>query len=71
MGSISSWAGYWLAIPSLSVPSCVPAFPIDRLNFGLKVLWVGWCLLSLHWGSSLDTGGGFFRFHIPNGVNHS
>jgi hypothetical protein len=21
----------------------IPAFLVDRINFGLKVLWVGWC----------------------------
>ena len=25
------------------VPPLVPAFLVDRINFGLKVLWVGWC----------------------------
>jgi hypothetical protein len=24
------------------VPPLVPAFLVDRINFGLKVLWVGW-----------------------------
>ena len=41
---VSSWAGYWLANPSISASSPVPAFLIDRRYFGLKVLWVDWCL---------------------------
>ncbi|EDL00034.1 mCG141415 [Mus musculus] len=43
MGWSSNWASYWLAIPSVSAPSLIPAFIVDRINFGLKVLWVGWC----------------------------
>jgi hypothetical protein len=31
-----------LVIPSVCVPSPIPAFLVDRINFGLKVLWVGW-----------------------------
>jgi hypothetical protein len=31
------------AIPSVSAPSHVPAFLVDRINFGLKVLWVCCC----------------------------
>ena len=40
----SFWAVYWLAIPLVSAPSLVPAFPLDRINFGLRVLKVCWCL---------------------------
>jgi hypothetical protein len=36
----SSWAGYWLVISSVSALSSVPAFLVNRINFGLKVLWV-------------------------------
>lgn len=28
----------------LSVPFLIPAYLVDRTDFGLKVLWVGWCL---------------------------
>jgi hypothetical protein len=41
MGCVSSWAGYWLAIPSVSAPSSVCTLLVDRINLGLKVLWVG------------------------------
>ena len=34
----------WLAIPTVSFPSIVSALLVDRKNFGLKVLWVRWCL---------------------------
>jgi hypothetical protein len=40
MGWASSWASYWLTIPSVTAPSPVPMFLVDRINFGLKVLWV-------------------------------
>ena len=43
MGWVSIWAGYWLVIPSVSASYPVPAFLVDRIKFGLKVLWVGWC----------------------------
>ena len=43
MGWVSSWAGYWLVILSVSAPYPVPTFLVDRINFGLNVLWVGWC----------------------------
>ena len=43
LGMILSWAHYWLAIPSVSAPSHVPAFLVDRIRFGSKVLWVVWC----------------------------
>jgi hypothetical protein len=67
---VSSWACYWLAIPSVSAPSPMPAFLVDRINFVLKVLWVGWCLWH-HGVSCLAAGGGLFRFHIPNVVSHN
>jgi hypothetical protein len=38
------WVGYCLAIPTVSAPSPMPAFLVDRMVLGLKVLWVGWCL---------------------------
>ena len=41
---VSSCAGYWLTIPSASAPTLMVAFLVDRINFGLKVFWVGWCL---------------------------
>jgi hypothetical protein len=34
-------ASYWLAIPSVSAPSPVPASLFDRINFGLRGLWAG------------------------------
>lgn len=43
MGWASGWAGYWLAIPSVSVPVFVPPVFLDRTDFGSKVSWVGWC----------------------------
>jgi hypothetical protein len=43
MGWVANWDGYLLAIPSVFVPSPVPTFLVGRINFGLKVLWVGWC----------------------------
>ena len=39
-----SWPGYWLAILSVSFPSPIPVFLVDKINLGSKVLWVGWCL---------------------------
>ena len=44
MGWVSSWAGHGLAVPAVSALSPVPAFLVDSINFGLKVLWVGSCL---------------------------
>jgi hypothetical protein len=43
MGWVSSWVGYCLAQSSVSAPCSVPAFLVDRINFGLKVLCVSWC----------------------------
>ena len=43
MGWVSSWTGYWLGIPSVSVPSPIPSFLLVRINFGSIFLWVGWC----------------------------
>jgi hypothetical protein len=40
----SSWVGYWLVIPSVFASSPMPSFLVDKINFGLKVLWVSWCL---------------------------
>jgi hypothetical protein len=54
----------------------IPAFLLDRIDFGLKVLyWVeslgfilGWkfwvVVLSLHWGPPLVTGVGYPRLHV-------
>ena len=44
MELVSSWTGYWLAILSVTTPSLVPTLLVGRINFRLKVLWVGWCL---------------------------
>jgi hypothetical protein len=57
----SSWAGYWVAIPSVSPPSSIPEFLVVRISF------VGWLVsLLLHWGSCLERGGSLF-----NAVSHS
>jgi hypothetical protein len=37
---VSGWVNYWLVIPSVSAPSPMPALLVDRIHFGLKVLWV-------------------------------
>ena len=71
---VSSWDGYWLAIPSvseyISSLSSMPAFLVDRINYGLKVFWVRWCLYpAIGW--SLAIGNGLFRFHNANIVSHS
>ena len=47
MGWVSSWAGYWLAILSVSAPFPVPEFLVERINFGSKILWVGSNILSV------------------------
>ena len=43
------------------------AFLLDRINFGSRVVYMGWCPYpSTGEGVSyLATGGGLFRFHIP------
>jgi hypothetical protein len=39
---VFSWADYSLAIPSVSAPSNIPEFLVDRINFGSKFcVWVG------------------------------
>lgn len=38
MGWVLSWAGYWLAVPSVSALSPILALLVDRLSFGLEVL---------------------------------
>ena len=68
MGWVSSWASYWLTIPSVSAPSLMPACFVDRINLGLKVLSMGWCL-SFYLGFCMGIGGGHFSFHISNVVN--
>lgn len=54
-------AGYWLTFPSGYAPS-LHFFRQD--TFWVKVLWVGWSSLFLHWASSLAPGSGLFRFHV-------
>ena len=45
--------GLLLVGHSLSLCSIfVSAFLVDRTNFGLKVLWLCWCLYSSTWGSA-------------------
>ena len=65
MGSVSSWAGYWLAIPSVSDP----ALSLDFFSTGqiLDLKFCGWIGVPL--GSCLATGGGLFYFHVPT-VRH-
>ena len=62
---LSIWAGYWLLIPSVSAISLILAFLVARINFRLKVLWVG-CrpylsTRTLAWLQEMDTS----LFHIP------
>ena len=45
--------------------SLVPAFLLQRNNFGLKTLKVGWGNPSLHWETFLTTGSSVFMFYIP------
>ena len=63
---VSSWAGCRLEVPSVSAPSPVPAFLVDRIHFGLKV---GVPIISL--GFLPATGDGLFMFSIINAVSHS
>jgi hypothetical protein len=35
-----------IGISSVSAPSLMPGFPVERRNVGLKVLWVSWFLYS-------------------------
>jgi hypothetical protein len=46
----------------------VHAFLVDRINFGLKVLWVACCPYPST-ESCLATGGSLFRFHIPTAMS--
>ena len=56
------------AFPLVSAPFFVPGFPLDRNNYGLKVLrWVGGPIPSLE--PCLSTRGGLFRFYVPT-VGH-
>ena len=41
---VSNWADDWLAISSFFALYPVLVLILDRINFGLKVLWVGLCL---------------------------
>ena len=43
MECVSSWAVNWLTLTSVSMPSPVPVILVERIHFGLKVLWVCWC----------------------------
>jgi hypothetical protein len=47
---LSYWAIYWLAIPSVSVPSSILAFLVGRIYFGSKVL----ASILNHWGLILE-----------------
>jgi len=65
VGMVIGWP-----FPLSQVLSSMPAFLVGRINLGLKVLWVSWCSYSSI-GFCMDTGGGFFRFHIPSVVSPS
>ena len=43
MGWASSWDSYWMAIPSVSTPSRMPEFLVNRIHFALKVSRGGCC----------------------------
>lgn len=43
MGWVSNWAGYESAVSSVFAQSSVPAFLVDGINFGSKVLGLSWC----------------------------
>jgi hypothetical protein len=58
--------GWLLVSHSLSLCSIfVPVFLLNRTNFGLKVLLMGWYLHPYTGGPCQATGDGLFRFHIP------
>jgi hypothetical protein len=65
---VSSCASYWLVIPSVSTPSPVPAFLVDRINFGWSFCrWVGvpitplgFLLLQVPYPQCFES-----QFHIP------
>jgi hypothetical protein len=59
-----------MAFLSISAPLFVPAFPLHRINFGLKVLrWVGWVAESSNQGHAyLTTGYDLDRFYLPSVV---
>ena len=64
MGWVSSWASYWLAIPSVSALSIIPAFLVDMVKFWIESFVDEFVLISLHQCTFLATGGSFPRFHI-------
>jgi hypothetical protein len=66
MGWVSSWTGYWLAIPNLC--ACISC---GQYTFGFESFVGGLVPILLHRGFWLATGGGLSRFHIPNDVSHS
>jgi hypothetical protein len=37
-----------ISIPTFPAPSPMPIFLVERINYGLKVLWVSWLSLLLH-----------------------
>ena len=65
MGCISSWASYWLAIPSVSALSPHPWISCREDKFGIESFVGGFVSLLFHWGSWIATGGGLFKFHTP------
>ena len=65
---VSSWASYCLNIPPVSVLSPIPAFLVDRINFGYQVLQVCWCPYAFPaWLQEV----GSSMFHIPTVVSLS
>ena len=69
MGLKLGWLS--LAISSVSTPFSVPAFLVNRINFGFESFVAGMVYLLLNWGSCLGTGCGYFMSHIPNAMSHS
>lgn len=43
---ISSWDSHWLYVSSVSTQSFCPSDLRGKINFELKVFWVGWCFYS-------------------------
>ena len=66
VGQVSDWP-----FPQSLCSIPMPTFFIGRIHFGLKDLWLCWCLYCSIWVSCLDIGIGLFMFHISNVVNLS
>jgi hypothetical protein len=59
-GWVSSWASYWLAIPSVSIPSHA-YISLRQDKFGDESFMAGVVFLLLHSGSCLAIGGSLLR----------